>query len=359
MANAISAWLGVRPEDYARLGIEPGAPALREDGLRTTGAKGDFEWWYFDSKLQNGGSLVIVFYTKPMMAQVEGFQPQATVEYTDPAGVLHKAVFSPPYSDGMFAMDRCDVRMGPCYFRGDLHSYEIYYKDDGMEAKVSLTGNVPAWRPHTGHIFFGEKDYFAWLPAVPEGSVDAAVTYGGKTERLTGTGYHDHNWGNVMMPNLMHHWYWGRAKVGDYVIISSYITAREKYGYEEFPVYLLAKNGEIISDERGRVAYAEEDPYFEEATGKHVYNKLTYDYQGAAGHYRITYRRRGDLSKSYFSANAKGFQGFLLRLIRYPASYQRIQGECTVERLENGAAVETVTAPAIWEHMYFGKDRVK
>lgn len=79
--------------------------------------------------------------------------------------------------------------------------------------------------PGSGYIFFGETDYFAWMPAVPEGLVEAQVTAAGKTERFTRTGYHDHNWGNIAMFRLMHHWYWGRAKVGEYQVISSYITA--------------------------------------------------------------------------------------------------------------------------------------
>ena len=38
---------------------------------------------------------------------------------------------------------------------------------------------------------------------------------------------------------VMHHWYWGRAKIGDYQVISSYITAHKPYGYEHFPIFLL------------------------------------------------------------------------------------------------------------------------
>ena len=39
-----SARLGSTPEDYARFGIEPGAIKPREDGLRTDGGPGTYEW---------------------------------------------------------------------------------------------------------------------------------------------------------------------------------------------------------------------------------------------------------------------------------------------------------------------------
>lgn len=78
-----------------------------------------------------------------------------------------------------------------------------------MIADVSLTGQVRPWRPATGHILFGddERDYFAWLPAVPQGAVEATLTIDGVTRTLTGTGYRDHNWGNAPMMQLMHHWF--------------------------------------------------------------------------------------------------------------------------------------------------------
>ena len=33
-----------------------------EDGKRTTGKSNEFEWWYFDTKLDNGAILVCYFY---------------------------------------------------------------------------------------------------------------------------------------------------------------------------------------------------------------------------------------------------------------------------------------------------------
>ena len=49
-------------------------------------------------------------------------------------------------------------------------------------ADLTLTGMVPAWRPETGYLFFGERDehYFAWLPAVPQGKVEATITIAGQ-----------------------------------------------------------------------------------------------------------------------------------------------------------------------------------
>lgn len=44
------------------------------------------------------------------------------------------------------------------------------------------------------------------------------------------------------------------------------------------------------------------------------------------------------------------------KLIRFEGSYLRFEGSATIEKLEQGRAVESVTEDsAVWELMYFGK----
>lgn len=49
--------------DYAKLGIARNKIAMAEDGLHTNGKFGEYEWWYFDGRMDDGSSLVIVFYS--------------------------------------------------------------------------------------------------------------------------------------------------------------------------------------------------------------------------------------------------------------------------------------------------------
>jgi hypothetical protein len=43
-ATTAPARLGSSPGDYARIGVEPRAIKLWEDGMRTDGSRGTFEW---------------------------------------------------------------------------------------------------------------------------------------------------------------------------------------------------------------------------------------------------------------------------------------------------------------------------
>jgi hypothetical protein len=56
--HTLPAYLAANPEDYARRGIAEHTSAMFEDGLRTDGGPGTYEWWYFDAHLDDGSKLV-------------------------------------------------------------------------------------------------------------------------------------------------------------------------------------------------------------------------------------------------------------------------------------------------------------
>lgn len=356
--ETIQSRLGSLDEHYKKLGLEKGTIAQWEDGTRTnSGEKGTYEWWYFDSHLEDGTSLVIVFYTKPMMSPETAADPHVTLNLTGPGGEKYSTVYRPAKGDFSASKEGCDVKIGPCYFRGNLSEYEIYYRDKTFEVKVTLKSNVPPWRPETGHIFFGERDehFFAWLPSVPEGNVRAEITQNGKTQTQNGTGYHDHNWGNINMRKVMHHWYWGRARVGDYRIISSYIWAEKKYGYNEFPIFMIADSGGIRAGDGSKLTFTQDREFTEKETGKPVHDLLVYDYRDGKNSYRVSYKRQKSILNFPMVNDVHGILRFLAKLSGFDGAYHRFTGDVILERLEGENVVEKIESPALWELMYFGK----
>ena len=353
----------IHPDDdlhYKKLGLKKDVIELWEDGMRTDGSKGTYEWWYFDSHYPDGTILVIFFYSKSPIAVDGPIKPISTIELTLPDGTKYSEEVYATLEESFYSKEKCDVQIGECHIDGDLKQYNIVFKGKTMSAKVSLTNTVPAWRSQCGPILFGDNEeyYFNWLPATPEGDVVADVKYEGGTLHLEGSGYHDHNWGNISMLKVMHHWYWGRAKIGNYKVISSWITAEKKYGYKEFDVFMLAKDGEILGDNSNHtLKFLPTDEYIDEHTGKPVYGKVIYEYETPAGeNYRITYKRRSDISKQNFIDLLSGPVKFAAKLIGFSGSYLRFEGSATIEKIENGKVVECVTEDsAVWELMYFGK----
>jgi hypothetical protein len=226
---------------------------------------------------------------------------------------------------------------------------------DDVLADLTLHGIVPAWRPGTAHIFFGEhrEHFFAWLPSVPQGQVEATLTVAGKSEHLSGIGYHDHNWGNISMVRLMHHWYWARATIGDYTVIASYITAGKAYGYIASPVFMLAHKGEIIADDARRVRFAAGDVHIDDLTRKPVANNLVFDYRDGR-RFVLTLSRKKDIVRMRLADTLPGIRAVLARLSGFDGAYLRFTGDAQLDRYDGDQIVESLHEEAIWELMYFG-----
>ena len=355
--------IAATPADYEHYGIRRGEIAAWEDGFRTSpGGPGTFEWWYFDAVLEDGSTLVINFMVKDIRGGggiKQPARPVVTFELDRPDGTHVERNFH-AHDDFAFAVDRCDVRVGTNTFTGDLHSYTIHVDIDDVTADVTLTGQVPSWRPETGHVLFGDDHphLFAWLPSVPQGSVRATLTVDRETRTLTGTGYHDHNWGDAAMPQLINHWYWARAEAGDYCVIASNITAERKYGHTEVPIFLLAENGTIMADDSSLVRFTKTDEHPDPVTGKPVADTTVYDYDATAHggeHYRITFVRENTIVHDRMIDSITGPTHVLAKLARFDGAYMRFTGHVTVERITGASGPEISTAPALWELMYFGK----
>jgi hypothetical protein len=186
--------------------------------------------------------------------------------------------------------------------------------------------------------------------------VTGVVTAGGETRKISGTGYHDHNWGNVAMPRVMNHWYWGRARIGDYTVISSFITAEKKYGYRTAPVFLLAKGNEVLAENALEyLTFTQSDEHIDAVTGKPVHNLLVYDYDDGKQHYRVTYQRKADIARTRFVDTLSPFKRALARLIGFDGAYLRFSGTVVLERFSGAKVVEKVENPALWELMYLGR----
>jgi predicted secreted hydrolase len=197
---------GVDPSDLTREGLTD-TPQPWEDGLRADTGPGNFEWWYFDAHLDDGSTAVVVFMTKPLLQRRDPLTPALQITITRPDGtrLTQPATFAP--AEFQAGKDRCDVRIGQNHIQGDLHSYDLHAQAGELKADLRFIGSVPPWRPGAGKTFYSEdrSRYFAWLPAIPYGTVEGTLVYDGAAHAVQGVCYHDHNWGNVDLNRVMSH----------------------------------------------------------------------------------------------------------------------------------------------------------
>lgn len=351
------------PADFERLGLTPHSVAPFEDGLRTDPhRRGSYEWWYLDASLDNGAKLVVGFYTKNPATPNTRLAPFVKINLDLPDGRSFEKTFAATAEQFSASTDGCDVRIADHRFSGDLETYRVTASIENVTVSVTLTGIVPAWRPATGYEMFarnGAEKTFAWLVAVPNGRVEVDYSVDGQLERAAGVGYHDHNWGDAPMRELMHNWYWGRAQVGPYSLIAAHITAEKAYSYQELTVLHLARDGVVIADDGAKVAVTLARVGIDPLTGKPVADSLTYDYRAGPDRFTIAFQREQTLARTRFIDVVPSGAKLLARLMRFDAAYLRFTGTLVLRRYVDDVLVEEHTEQkAIWELMYLGKTRL-
>ena len=222
---------------------------LWEDGARTDDLNSQFEWWYFDAELDDGSLIVAYFY------KVHFLKDQYFIgfNYTSPE---KEDFFKLKYfnkNEVSFQSDSCAVIMNQNSFTGNLETYNIKLNPndfDNYGFNLNLNSLVGPYRPQDGIIEAG-SDYFAWLAAVPNGSVDGTVTINGKEKKIRGSGYHDHNWGNTPLQKLFKSWTWFRGKAGPYTVILAELNAVENRGGFDIPILFVADENSVLVDKFG------------------------------------------------------------------------------------------------------------
>lgn len=280
-------------KDYVRMGTKKDRIEVWEDGKRDDDRAGVYEWWYFDMILDDGSKAVIHFNTKDNKTiGKNGTIPSVVIKITAPDGTEYKDNVVLPKEDASFGKDRCDVKFGPHFLDGDLKTYHIHVAQTGgvngcdgaggkgeasnVGADLILVSTAKPWRPGAGGFCFGndEKGYFTWLCAVPRGNVRGTLFYNGKEHQVTGTGYHDHQWGNMKHNSTWDHWIWGRQDFGDYAVLVFDIGTQKSFGNKRLSMmFLQDKEGNIVMEDLTDPKCKFIEEYLEKVSGK-MYPKV-------------------------------------------------------------------------------------
>ncbi len=336
------------PEFLERDGLTESV-AVWEDGQRAETGRGSFEWWYFDAHFDDGSTAVIVFATKPLLERNGPLKPNVALTITRPDGsrVGQFPLFPPEQFSA--SAEACDVRIGPNWARGDLHRYAVHAEMGGIACDLTFTGLVPPWRPGAGKVYFGDMGHcFAWLPSIPFGAVEGTLTYDGQTRGVRGTGYHDHNWGNVGLADVMDHWTWGRAHLGDYTLIFVEQIAARKFGYTRMPVFMLAKGDQIIVGV-SEPLQMEAREFVRHLEGRRYPQEVDFHWRVDAERVELRLRRPRLIEAVSLLSLLPGWQQRLARLFANPY-YFRFHADLELE-IELSMYKTKISGPALYELM--------
>lgn len=337
-------------EYLLREGLDP-APAAWEDGLRLTPEHGNFEWWYFDAHLSEGSTAVVTFATKPLLKRREILRPLVAVNLTRPDGTQIRkfSTFAPDKFHA--ARAQCDVSIGDNWCGGDLNTYRLHTQDADLELDLTLTRLAPAWRPGAGKTYYSRDltRYFAWLPSVPFGSVKGSLTYDGQTHLVSGTGYHDHNWGTIGLEQVMSRWYWGRVHLDGYTLIFAEMATNRAWGRVKLPVFYLAKDDHIITGD-GLPLVLEGADFVRHHEGKSYPQQLNLEWERGMNRIRVRFSHPQVLEASSLLGGVNSWIRRLARLFANPY-YFRLQTELEIF-LDFPGMRQTLTGSGLYEIMF-------
>jgi len=330
--------------DYERFQVKRGVIEEREDGRREGFAPGSFEWWYFDFHLDDKAWIVVSFMTKPLDEPMGELQPMVAAKIRMPGEPFARGGECTFAQVSFVAQDAlCDVRVGLNHCRDvGKGRYLVEFRRGDIDAQIELDALVPPARIGTGHLLFeqgGQDQYLGWLVAVPHGNVKARYWVDGKLHESTGTGYHDHNWGNRPMTGPIDHWYWGRAVVGDFVVIAANVTPMASHGTADHTDLILVEGGRTIALGHEGVTFDASAGVVDPNTHRPVSELTRYTFIDAGGNRYV----------ASFAWKATVFWKMV-----GSAAYHRFQGLFTLEVTRGGQTSILGPRPTTWELMWFG-----
>lgn len=344
--------------DFKKIGVEKDNILPWEDGRRDDGRNGAYEWWYFDSIMEDGTKVVIIFYDKYPLNIDRDITPHAEIVITGPNGISHSEHFEYSVEDATYDKEGCNVKIGPHSFVGDLKNYTITIEPiNGLGAEIKLSNLGQSWRPDSGYIGFGDADegYFTWLCSVPKGKVTGNITVGSESREIKGFGYHDHQWGNMHTAMVWNHWIWIRQNVGDYNILVFDLVTNKEGGFKRYPLaFIQDKEGNVVFENTENAKFEVFEEYLQEETNKlhPKFFKYTFENKGKKVEYTVTMEGEIECLNNYKKVD-DGMRAMLDKLNLQP-SYTRYDGEGELTITENDN-VETGSGSLIYEMIYNGK----
>ncbi|HHJ06909.1 MAG TPA: hypothetical protein ENK24_05375, partial [Anaerolineae bacterium] len=239
-------------ESYQRL-YDPSAGPLwsaskglppDEDGDHYSPEPNFFEWWYFDAAFDNGYKLVVIFHSS--LFNAADHKPTLDLRVYPPQGERVLSIRRFNRAEFHSRRDRCELQLGNCRATTDGNAYHLSLREGDIEADLTFTPQLPAWRPGAGYLFndAASGHYFKWVVPLPAARVSGALKVKGASFSARGRGYHDHNWGNLYLPAAFSRWTWGRALTKNGAIIFGDVVGQGTISH--VTPFILAYNNEIL-----------------------------------------------------------------------------------------------------------------
>jgi hypothetical protein len=184
---------------------------LVEDGAHRLPGDKFFEWWYFDAHFDNGYHLVVALHTA--LFNIISRPAVIAVHLYGPGGWKKVGMTAFKPSEVSSAVGQCDVRLGPSRVWDAGNHYGVYVEQGSIRVSLEYHREIEGLQVGTGVLFADptSEQSFHWIVPLPRASVSGWLWVDGERMAVNGIGYHDHNWGNLDLYQVLRSWTWGRV----------------------------------------------------------------------------------------------------------------------------------------------------
>jgi hypothetical protein len=208
-------------------------PDARDLARHTIEGKRPFEWWYFDGHLDTGETFVAVFHDPSFT----NGKPGVTFSLYDPDWKKTSIMKALKPGELKSSTEDVDIICPQGFVRRlDEKNYHLHWDAQGISADFKLVTVAPGWMPGGKDGANREAFDFFWNVHQGRNHIEGTITRNGRTDKVRGTGYADHNWGRKPLYEIARYWVWGRVFSGEYTFIfadvdhiDSRVTSRPLY----------------------------------------------------------------------------------------------------------------------------------
>jgi hypothetical protein len=328
-------------------GLQP-----KDDALHPYENRFYWEWWYFDAHFDDGHRCVLELQT-PNIVNMFADECCMLFNVYTPDGREFNNIVPFPGSLWSASTETCDVAIGDNTIKGYYPEYRVKFEHDNLACDLTFENLLPGWTRGSGEIMFGKPEkhqVFGWVVAQPRAHVSGTLSVDGVEHRVSGLGYHDHNWGSGFLPSYVSHWIWGRLTTDRLTMIFADITTSRKCGGIRVPLVFLALDDRIVL-ESARADCRVAD-YRSDSKGFQVY-PTTVDFEFAerdvAGEFHFEVSKELEMINTLAEKLLAGLSNFLGKTVAGPAYYRFLSdytGRVSVGEEELELAGETH-----WEYM--------
>jgi len=232
------------------------------DGVRSPGAAGHFEWWYFDFPVGEGGLARIEWH-----APLFNLRDRSCVLVLRCSGLPGSGPGQPPLIRAArfprtrveLGHERCDIRFPTGRIVEEPDGYRIEIADPVFSADLHLARELPPLASPDGEIFGSPdgKETLCWTVPLPRARAAGSLTVDGRTLAVEGSAYHDHNWGNLRFGRHLRRWTWLRVPFDSLTLIFARIERRGGDGPLDLLV-ALDRQGRPVGGPPPDVTFADE-----------------------------------------------------------------------------------------------------